>query len=54
MPGVKSYNRLLFLRAEANCGPALARYWAEGAGSCLAIAGPAFYPYIHKVNFSRK
>jgi hypothetical protein len=39
---------------EANCGPALARSRAEGAGSRLAIDGPAFYTYIHKVNFSKK
>jgi hypothetical protein len=39
---------------EANFGPALARYWAKGAGSRLAMAGPALYPYIHTVNFSRK
>ena len=31
-----------------------ARSPAKGVGSHLAIAGPALYPYIHKVNFCKK
>jgi hypothetical protein len=46
MPGVRGYRLKVTFPG--------ARSWAKGAGSCLAIAGPALYPYIHKVNFSKK